>query len=244
MLEIKDITVSYSDKLAIKNININVNKGEIVGLIGVNGSGKSTLFHSVLGLIKFQKGEVILDGEKLKYDKSGLRSLRKDITLVMQDPDRQIFYSTVMDDLLFPLRNIKVPEDDAKMMVNKVMKRIGMEYLKDRFVQGLSFGEKKRVTIAGAMLLNPKYLFLDEPTAGLDPRLTREMKGILKELRSDMGLIISSHDMEFIYDVCDRIYVIKEGEIMCSGTPDEVFCGKERSVIEDEWGLSIPLQLK
>ena len=150
--------------------------GETIGIIGGTGSGKSTLFNSVLGLVKFNSGEVDIDGEKADYSKNGKRKLRRDVTLVMQDPDRQIFYSTVRDDLMFPLRNLKVPEEEAKQRVENVMKTINMEYLADRFVQNLSYGEKKRVTIAGAMLLEPKYLFMDEPTAGLDPRLTRQMK--------------------------------------------------------------------
>ena len=176
MLEVKNLITKIDEKTILKSINIKVEKGEVIGLIGQNGSGKSTLFNSVLGLLKFESGEVVIDGEKAEYSKSGKRKLRRDVTMVMQDPDRQIFYSTVRDDLMFPLRNLKVPEEEAEQKVENIMKTINMEYLADRFVQNLSYGEKKRVTIAGAMLLEPKYLFMDEPTAGLDPRLTRQMK--------------------------------------------------------------------
>lgn len=237
MLEIKNLKTSIDGKEILHGIDMKVNKGEVIGLIGQNGSGKSTLFNSVLGLLKFNEGEVILDGKKAEYSKSGKRDLRKKVTLVMQDPDRQIFYSTVRDELLFPLKNLKVPEDEAESEIRRVMKLLNMEYLEKRFVQNLSYGEKKRVTIGGAMLLKPNYLFLDEPTAGLDPRLVRQMKDILSDLKKETGLIVSSHDMDFIYGVCDYIYVIHSGEIVLKGTADEVYDNKD--LIFDA-GLDIP----
>ena len=237
MLEVKNLITKIDEKTIQKSINMKVEKGEVIGLIGQNGSGKSTLFNSVLGLVKFNSGEVDIDGEKADYSKNGKRKLRRDVTLVMQDPDRQIFYSTVRDDLMFPLRNLKVPEEEAKQKVENVMKTINMEYLADRFVQNLSYGEKKRVTIAGAMLLEPKYLFMDEPTAGLDPRLTRQMKEILSDLKKTCGIVVSSHDMDFIYGVSDYIYVIKNGEIVLEGDKDTVY--ENEQIIMDA-GLDIP----
>lgn len=237
MLEIINLKTSIDGKEILHGINMKVNRGEVIGLIGQNGSGKSTLFNSVLGLLKFSEGSVLIDNEKAEYSKSGKRDLRRKVTLVMQDPDRQIFYSTVRDELLFPLKNLKVPEDIAKKEIERVMKLLNMEYLEKRFVQNLSYGEKKRVTIGGAMLLKPKYLFLDEPTAGLDPRLVRQMKEILAGLKKETGLIVSSHDMDFIYAVCDYIYVIHSGEIVLKGTADEVYDNKE---LIYKAGLDIP----
>ena len=146
MIEIKGLDYKYEDgKLALENINMDLNKGKTIGVIGANGSGKSTLFLNMIGVLKPSKGSIEFNKEKLKYNKQSLREYRKNVGIVFQDPEKQIFYSRVYDDIAFSLRNLNYREEDIKIRVDKALKDVKAEELIERPSHFLSFGQKKRV---------------------------------------------------------------------------------------------------
>lgn len=229
MLEIRNLNYNYpGSQFGIKNISLSIERSKVHGLVGENGAGKSTLFLNTLGLLKMNSGEILLDKTPLRFKKDELRDYRTRVNLVMQNPDKQIFYSNVKDDIVFPLRNLKRSEEFIEKKLEELSDKLGIRELLDRPTHALSYGQKKRVAIAGVLAMEPEYILFDEPTAGLDPRLTENMRDLIGELKSDgIGILISSHDMDFIYDVCDDISVISKGEIIASGKKSEVFVQKE-----------------
>lgn len=243
MFKINNLTYQYDKKeKALSNINMDFSKGDIIGIIGSNGSGKSTLFMNLMGILKPTSGEILFNNKPVKYDKKSLYSLRRDVGIVFQDPDKQIFYSKVYDDIAFSLRNIGIEEKLIKNKVNKALKAVnGLDFI-DKPVHFLSHGQKKRVTIASVIAMENKIVLLDEPTAGLDPVSTRAIVDIIRDLRNnDIKVIISSHDMNLIYEICDYVYVLAKGEIIEEGTCQNVFI-KEESIFSA--GLELPWLVK
>ena len=239
MLEIKNLNYSYpQSKFGIKDINLTIEKSTVHALVGENGAGKSTLFFNILGLNKPDSGQVLLDDKEVIFKKKELRDYRTRVNLVMQNPDKQIFYSNVRDDILFPLRNLKRSEEFIETKLKVIANKLEIEDLLDRPAHALSYGQKKRVAIAGVLAMEPDYILFDEPTAGLDPRLTENMTQLIKVLANEgVGILISSHDMDFIYDICTHASVISHGQIIASGAKDQVFCQKD--LLEDA-GLRQP----
>ena len=225
MLEVKDLSYEYEDGTkALDQITMDFHKGDIVGVIGANGTGKSTLFMNILGLLRPKKGFILWKGEPLKYSKSFLNSYRQEVNMVFQDPDKQIFFSKVYDDVAFSLRNLEFSEEEIEKRVYQALESTQLLEFKERPVHFLSYGQKKRVAIAGILAMDCHLILLDEPTAGLDPRMTEEISRLIYELR-DKGvkIILSSHDMNFIYDICDYIYILDKGKLVREGLPDKVF---------------------
>ena len=251
MIKIDSLEYIYEDGTkALKDVNMDLDKGNIIGVIGANGSGKSTLFLNMLGILKPSKGSISYNGNRLKYNKKALREYRKEVSIVFQDPEKQLFYSKVYDDVAFTLRNLNYSEEEIEERVKEALEKIKSIDLKEKPTHFLSYGQKKRIAIAGVLVVDSKILLLDEPTAGLDPYMTREMKRIIKELASEKKLVVSSHDMDFIYEVCDYIYILGEGEIIGEGACEEIFLQSElleRALLEKPWlvkiheGLNIPL---
>lgn len=244
MLRMEDVTYIYEDgTVALKDVNIDLTKGKKIGIVGSNGSGKSTLFMVFLGLLKPSKGRVILNENELKYDKNTLKELRKCAGMVFQDPDKQIFFSSVFDDVAFALRNLKYNEDEVQKKVKLAMEKTGITELQNKPVHFLSYGQKKNVSIAGVVAMDHSVIFFDEPTAGLDYRSQENVKSILESLskKEEKSIVVSSHDMNFIYDVCDYIYVLDKGHVLSEGRKDTIFLNKE---ILDKAGLEEPFLIK
>ena len=230
MLEVKNLEYTYeSGKKVLDGISLSTENGAITMVIGENGAGKTTLFKNILGLLKKDKGEILADGEELRYDKKSLIKYRTNVTMVFQDPDNQIFYSDVFDDTAFTLRNLGYDEDTVKERVEKALKSANAYELKDMPVHFLSYGQKKRVAIASAIALGAKYILMDEPTAGLDPVSIGILKNTIRNISKDSSLIISTHDMEFCYEMADYIYVIKDAKLIKEGNKYEIF--KDEDVI-------------
>lgn len=248
MIKIQSLEYEYNDgTIALKDINMDLGKGDVIGIIGANGSGKSTLLLNILGMLKPTKGKVKYKDKALKYNKKFLREYRKNVSIVFQDPEKQIFYSRVYDDVAFALRNLDVEEDQVDLKVRQVLEKIQSLDLKDKPTHFLSYGQKKRVAIAGVLVMETEILLLDEPTAGLDPYMTREIKAIVKDLKEDKKLVISSHDMDFIYEICDYVYVLAKGKIAGEGKPEDVFLDDkliEDSLLEKPWLVKIHEHLK
>ncbi|MBC2286606.1 ATP-binding cassette domain-containing protein [Listeria farberi] len=243
MLKTEYISFQYEDgKQALTDVSIDLEKGNIIGLIGANGSGKSTLFMQLLGINKPSDGTVYFEGKPLSYTKKALFALRKKVSIVFQDPDQQIFYSNVRDDVAFALRNLGVSENELEARVTKVLDIVGAKEFQHKPVQYLSYGQKKRVAIAGALVLDTDWLLLDEPTAGLDPIGKKIMMEIIERLASQgKKIFISSHDIDLIYEICDYVYMLKDGRVLTDGETSSVFL--EKSNVEQA-GLVQPWLIK
>ncbi|WP_455538984.1 energy-coupling factor ABC transporter ATP-binding protein [Terrisporobacter sp.] len=243
MFKINNLTYKYDkNRKALDNVTMDFEKGNIIGIIGSNGSGKSTLFNNLMGILKATEGEILYKNKRLKYDKKSLYNLRKEVGIVFQDPDKQIFYSMVYDDLAFALRNIGIDENTIRERIHKALKAVNGEDFIDRPVHSLSFGQKKRIAIASVIAMENELILLDEPTAGLDPKSTRAIVDIIKSMhKKGKKIVITSHDMNLIYDICDYIYILDKGKVLSKGSVEEVFADSEKIL---QVGLELPWLVK
>lgn len=237
-LEVRNLQFSYPDgHEAVKNISFQVQQGEAVGIIGANGAGKSTIIMLVMGILSPEYGEVLV--EDVSVNKKTLSMIRQKIGLVTQDPDDQLFMTTVFDDIAFGPRNYKLDEKEVESRVEKALDLVGISHLRDRAPFKLSGGEKRSVAIASVLSMNPEILIMDEPTSALDPKSRRRLIGLLNSFEHTM--IITSHDLDMVLETCKRIIVIKEGRIAAEGASDEILSNEG---LLDECGLEIPLSLQ
>lgn len=225
IIEAKNITYLYPDGTkALDNISFSVEKGQMVSLLGKNGAGKSTLFLHFNGIFEPESGEIIIDGEKLKYDKKSLLKARQKIGIVFQNPDDQLFAPTVEEDVAFGPLNIGLSQEETKKRVTEALARVGMEGFEKKPPHHLSGGQKKRVAIAGILAMGPEIMVLDEPTSGLDPKGASKILKLLYELNNEgMTIIISTHDVDLVPIYSSKINIIKDGQIIKEGSPHEVF---------------------
>ena len=229
MLEARNITFSYDDGTeALNNVNLKVDKGDIVALLGKNGAGKSTLFLHFNGILRPDNGEILIDEEKLKYDKKSLIKFRQKVGLVFQNPDDQIFAPSVEEDVAFGPLNLKLPMEEVQKRVHEALERVGMVGFEKKAPHHLSGGQKKRVAIAGILAMKPEIMVFDEPTAGLDPKGASKIINLLKELNEQgITIIISTHDVDLVPQYANKVYVLQEGEIIGEGTAKDIFSNKE-----------------
>lgn len=225
ILEIQELDFSYMDgSKALKNISLKIPAGKKVAIIGNNGSGKSTLFLHLNGIYKPDKGRVILKGKEMEYSSAFLKEVKKSVGMVFQDPDNQLFSGSVYQDVSYGPVNLAWSEEKVREEIEIAMKMTETWDLKDKATHFLSYGQKKRVSIAGVLAMNPEIIVLDEPTAGLDPVFTRQIMEILDELnQKGRTIIISSHNMEEVYAWADYIFVLSQGEIIAQGKTIELF---------------------
>ncbi len=247
-IEIKNLNFTYSkktpyEKRALKDINLTVDEGEFIGLVGATGSGKSTLIQHLNGLIKVQdkkQSSVAVNGMSAT-DKKTLKKLRFEVGLVFQYPEYQLFGDTVAKDVAFGPKNMKLEADEVDRRVRRALEVVGLEY--DKFAErspfDLSGGEKRRVAIAGVIAMQPKVLVLDEPVAGLDPVGRSEILALIKKLQKEISptVITVSHNMDDMAAMADRIIALKDGEIVADGSPKRVFCNRR---LIAEAGLDLP----
>ncbi|MEM2098556.1 MAG: ABC transporter ATP-binding protein [Candidatus Bathyarchaeia archaeon] len=217
IIEVKNVKFTYpSGPTALDNVSFTVSRGEKVAILGPNGSGKSTLILLLTGLLTPQQGEImVFEAKTTAHD---FKKIRHKIGLVFQDPDDQLFTSSVIEDVEYGPKNLRFPEEQIKQQSNKVLSKIGIENLKDRAPHRLSFGEKKKVALATALVLNPELLILDEPTANLDLKSRRELISMLKELNHEgTTIVVSTHDIEALPELVDRIILISHGSKVGEG---------------------------
>ena len=233
-----------SEKVALDNINLSIEEGEFVAIVGHTGSGKSTLVQHFNGLIKPHKkgknGKVEVYG-RATTEKKGLKQLRYDVGMVFQYPEYQLFEDTVAKDVAFGPKNMKLQKDEIDKRVRKSLELVGLSYddFAERSPFELSGGEKRRVAIAGVIAMEPKILVLDEPFAGLDPEGVREISQLILKLKREVcpTVITVTHDMDSATELADRIVALYNGKIVADGTPREVFGDRE---LIKEIGLDVP----
>ncbi len=212
MIETVDLWFSYRDREVLKGVNFLAEKGEVTILLGRNGAGKSTLLMHLNGLLKPKRGEVRVDGKRVDYSRKGLIELRKRVAFVFQNPDDQIIAPTVWQEVAFGPQNVGEYDESA---VSEALKEMGLDGYESRLCNTLSGGEKKRLTIASVLAMNPDYIIMDEPTAGLDGFGLKDMVEVVKKLRNDgKSLIISTHDLDFAMEVADRFVILDGGRIV------------------------------
>lgn len=215
--------------MALSDISLTVPEGKKTVLVGSNGSGKSTLFLHFNGILKPRSGEVMYSGRKLGYSAKSLAALRTNISVVLQNPDDQIFSTTVEEDVAFGPMNLSLPKDEVERRVDDALYLVGLDGMRERSTQQLSFGERKRVALAGALSMKPKVLIMDEPTAGLDSRMVHELLELADELnQSGLTVIMSTHDVEIAYSWADEMRVLHQGRLEFSGPPEEFFDKEEK----------------
>lgn len=245
-IKVENLSYVYSVKTpfecqALENISFTINSGETVGIIGSTGSGKSTLGKHFNALIRIQHGRIYVGDVDLSARKIDFKSLRRNVGMLFQYPEYQLFDDTVLKDVEFGPKNFGMDKESAEASAREALSLVGMggADIEEKSPFELSGGEKRRVAVAGVIASKPKVLVLDEPTAGLDPRGKREMLELVASLKKEFAeiVIMISHNMDEICEFCDKVIVLDHGKLVAVGTPEEIFDSPE--IIEDT-GLDLP----
>lgn len=211
---------------ALDNINLNIEAGEFIGIIGHTGSGKSTLIQHLNGLIKATSGAIYYNGKNIYDEDFKMKDLRSKVGLVFQYPEYQLFEVDVFSDVCFGPKNLGLSKEEIEARANKALQAVG---LKEKYYKSspfeLSGGQKRRVAIAGVLAMQPEVLILDEPTAGLDPKGREDILNLIARLHDEKGLtvIVVSHSMDDMAQYAKRLIVMNQGSVQYDGTPKEVF---------------------
>src|SRR5512133_68860 len=238
IVAVEDLHYAYADGTpAVQGISFRIEHGESVAIVGANGAGKSTLLLHLNGYLTPQRGTVQIGDFALC--KETLPQVRRTVGMVFQDPDDQLFMPTVRDDVAFGPLNLGYTPADVEERVAEVLELVGAGHLRDKPPYHLSGGEKKRVAIATVLSMSPDILVMDEPTNGLDPFARRQLIGLIKEFRHTR--IITSHDLDMVYEVCERTIILKHGKIAADGATRDVF--KDEDLLR-ECQLEKPLSLQ
>lgn len=233
-------------KQALNNITLNIKKGEFVAVVGHTGSGKTTFVQHLNALIRVQSGELRVLEHNLSQKKVDLKLLRKQVGMVFQYPEYQLFADSVLDDVCFGLKNFGLKDKaEREALAEEAICLVGLDFkeVKNKSPFDLSGGEKRRVALAGVLAMKPQILVMDEPTAGLDPRGKREILSLVSSLNKEQGItvVMVSHDMNEVYENADRIIVFRDGQIAYDTTPRDLFRNEEDIV---SMNLEIPHMAK
>jgi cobalt/nickel transport system ATP-binding protein len=232
-VEIRNLYYAYPDgTVALRGIDLTIEEGESVGIVGPNAAGKSTLLLHLNGILS-GRGEVKIFG--LPIEKKNLKEIRRRVGLVFQDPDDQLFSPTVFDDVAFGPINMGLPREEVLAEVSRALEEVGLKGVEKRSAHHLSYGQKKRISIATVLSMRPDLLVLDEPSSNLDPRTRREFSELLQGMK--ITKIMVTHDLPFVFENCDRVIILSKGKVVADG---EVF-----SILSDEdllfrYGLELP----
>ena len=220
-LEVKDLVKIYGKRAVVNMVNLTVNREQIVGLLGPNGAGKTTTFYMIVGFIRAGEGKIFLDGQDISNEPMYVRA-RQGINYLSQEPS--VFRKlTVEDNLLAIMEIVNIPVEERDTFLESLLSELSIGHLAKQKAFSLSGGERRRLEITRALITNPKFILLDEPFAGIDPLAINDIKQIVQGLKErGLGILISDHNVRETLDVCDVAYIINEGEIIESGTPEKI----------------------
>ncbi len=241
LLEFEDIYYTYpgTTQPAIASLTLRIPQGKRCAVIGQNGCGKTTLFLLANGLYKPQQGSIRYAEKRLKYNRKSLIDLRQQVGLVFQNPEQQLIASTVEEDISYGLCNLGLSEAVIAQRVQQVLKQFELTSFATKPVHQLSLGQKKRVSLAGVMVLQPTLLLLDEPTAYLDPLHTGQLMQTLDTIHGEgTTILMATHDLEWVYRWADWVFVLDRGKLILEGTPQNIF--SQRDIMET-LQLGVPL---
>jgi len=234
VIEVQNLYYSYANgKFKLNDINFEIYENETIGIIGPNGAGKTTLILNLNGILK---GNGLIKIFDMELNKTNIKKIRKQIQIVFQNPDDQLFSPTVFEDVSFGPFNLGLTKDDVLKRVEDALERVGMTEYKYYFPDHLSFGEKKKISIATILSMKPEVMIFDEPTIGLDPYSRKNIVNIISTLKGTK--IIASHDLDIIYNLCDRVILLNKGKIIKIGLKDEIL--KDKNLLEEN-SLEVPL---
>lgn len=221
MLEIKNLKKSFKNKVVLKDISINVKKGEIVGLLGPNGAGKTTTFEIIMGFLLPDSGKIFLDGKDItflptwKRAREGLAYLPQEISIFRR--------LSVFENFEIVLEEFYKDKKEREKIIDGVLKKLEIYHLREKIAGNLSGGEKRRLEIGRSLTLSPKFFLLDEPFSGIDPKTVSEIQDIIIKLKGEnIGILLTDHNVREALKITDRAYLIYEGEILIEGTPEEI----------------------
>ncbi|RMF09789.1 MAG: ABC transporter ATP-binding protein [Candidatus Neomarinimicrobiota bacterium] len=238
LVECREVSFTYPDGTpALRDISFRITHGEAVAVIGANGAGKSTLLLHLAGVLLPQSGTVRV-GDVL-VDSSHLDEVRRTVGFVFQNPDDQLFMPTVFEDVAFGPRNLGIPEDQLENRVLEALRSVGADHVRDRAPYHLSGGEKRAVSIATVLALQPKILVLDEPAANLDPVNRRKVIRLLTQFSHTR--ILATHDLDLALDVCDRVLILHQGRITADGNAETIL--RDENILRQN-GLELPLRFQ
>ena len=236
-IDIHELSFSYEkDTPIFDKLSVSFHEHDAVGLIGANGAGKSTFLKLLVGLETAQSGSIRI--EEIPVEKKTLPKIREKIGYVFQDSDTQLFMTTVRDDVAFAPRNYSLPEEEVNSRVERALSLVHIPHLADKAIHKLSGGEKKLVSLATILSMTPDILLMDEPSIALDPRNRKNLIHILNEF--DHLKVIASHDLDFIWDTCNRILLLDHGAIVADGPAEEIL---QDEALLTAHGLELPLSL-
>lgn len=227
VFELREVSFSYHDVTALDGLNLTIEPGQRIVLLGANGSGKSTLLSMLDGLCFPGQGSVNFRGEPLTEDRLNAREVefdfRRRVGLVFQNPDVQLFNPIVFDEVAFGPLQLQWPKEKIRLRVAETLEQMGIAHLKNRSPHQLSIGEKKRVALASVLILDPEVLLLDEPTAALDPKSESQMIDFLVSCSGGRKTVVTAtHDLDLLDDIADLCQVLLQGRIVAAGTPAEI----------------------
>lgn len=235
MIEISHVSFQYPNgKEALHDINFTIKDGQAVGLVGCNGAGKSTLLSLLCGINLVSAGEIKINDVVIKKDT--LKTIRRDVGMVFQNPDEQLFMPNIGEDIAFGPRNYGLSEEEVEKRVRNALEKLEIGDLRDRPPYRLSGGEKRSAAIATVIAMEPSFILFDEPTAFLDPKATKTFQRIALELSTPF--LIASHDLDVILNICDRVIILKNGEIVADGEPYDLLCDE---TLMYRAGLELPV---
>ncbi len=238
MITIEKLSFAYPDGTrALEAVSMEIADGESIGIIGANGAGKSTLVNHLNAYHLPQAGKVMVNG--LESSKTNAEKLRKEVGLVFQNPDDQLFMPQLIEDILFGPMNLGTDKDEALRDAEKVMRELEIWNLRNKPPFNLSQGQKRFAAFATVLVMKPSVLVVDEPTSDLDPRNRKKLIRLLKNLKATR--IIVSHDLDFVWDTCDRTVIISAGKLVAEGAAKDILSNKK---LLEENGLELPIRLQ